>query len=63
MNAPRGTTPSLAQRLLAGGVPPSLLIDLFDPEGMKRALARELLTSDVALAPAPGTEIRSARSA
>lgn len=44
---------SLAQRLLADGVPPSLLIDLLDPEGMKRALAAELLPADVALAPAP----------
>ena len=40
--------PSLAQRLLEGGVPPSLLIDLLDPEGMRAALAAELLASDVA---------------
>lgn len=44
---------SLASRLLADGIPPSLLIDLLDPEGMKLALASELLASDVALAPAP----------
>ena len=43
----------LALRLLQGGVPPTLLIDLLDPEGMKLALAGELTPSDVALAPAP----------
>jgi hypothetical protein len=50
--------PSLASRLLADGIPPSLLIDLLDPEGMKLALASELLASDVALAPAPPIERR-----
>ena len=32
----------LSARLLANGVPPSLLIDLHDPAGMHRALAAEL---------------------
>jgi hypothetical protein len=48
---PAGTT--LAARLLAGGVPLTLLMDLLDPEGMRIALAAELLPQDVALAPAP----------
>ena len=43
---------TLAERLLRDGVPPSLLIDLLDPEGMRAALAAELLPSDVAAAPA-----------
>jgi hypothetical protein len=47
---------TLAEQLLRDGVPPSLLIDLLDPEGMKAALAAELLPSDVALAPAPLVE-------
>ncbi len=41
---------SLAPRLLRDGIPPSLLIDLLDPEGMRLALAQELLGSDVASA-------------
>lgn len=45
--------PSLASRLLAGGIPLTLLMDLLDPEGMRIALAAELLPQDVALAPAP----------
>lgn len=45
--------PSLAAQLLAGGVPLTLLIDLLDPDGMRAALAAELLARDVALAPAP----------
>ena len=44
---------TLAEQLLRDGVPPSLLIDLLDPEGMRAALASELLASDVAKAPAP----------
>ncbi len=44
---------TLASRLLADGIPPSLLIDLYDPEGMKLALASELAANDVALAPPP----------
>ena len=44
---------TLAERLLRDGVPPSLLIDLFDPEGMRAALAAELLPTDVAQAPPP----------
>jgi hypothetical protein len=39
--------PTLAQRLIADGIPPTLLIDLLDPEGMRRALASELTVSDV----------------
>jgi hypothetical protein len=46
-------SPTLAPRLLTGGVPLTLLIDLLDPEGMRIALAAELLAQDVALAPAP----------
>jgi hypothetical protein len=42
------SSPTLAQRLIRDGIPPSLLIDLVDPEGMKAALAAELLESDVA---------------
>lgn len=43
----------LALRLLGAGIPPSLLIDLLDPEGMRVALAAELAASDVQQAPAP----------
>jgi hypothetical protein len=39
---------TLAEQLLREGVPPSLLIDLLDPEGLRVALASELLASDVA---------------
>lgn len=53
MTASSCSGPSLALRLLTDGIPPSLLIDLLDPEGMKIALAGELTASDVALAPAP----------
>ncbi len=52
--------PSLALRLLTDGIPPSLLIDLLDPEGMKVALASELAASDVARAPAPSVAVRHA---
>jgi len=44
---------SLAWRLLRDGVPPTLLIDLLDPAGLRVALAAELLPADVAAAPAP----------
>ena len=53
----------LALRLLLDGIPPSLLIDLLDPEGMKVALASELTTSDVAAAPAPALPVRRLRTA
>lgn len=53
----------LAARLLADGIPPSLLMDLLDPEGMKIALASELLTNDVELAPAPPVRLRDVISA
>ena len=43
-------SPTVAQRLLEAGVPPSLLIDLLDPQGMKAALASEVLEHDVAQA-------------
>ena len=55
--------PTLAQRLLEGGVPPSLLIDLIDPEGMKAALASEVLVADVALAAVTTALRRVLRSA
>lgn len=58
---------SLFPRLLAEGIPSTLLIDLLDPAGMKHALAGELLVRDVELAPAPPLEIdlvdRAVRSA
>jgi hypothetical protein len=57
------TGPSLALRLLTDGIPPSLLIDLLDPEGMKIALASELTPSDVIQSPAPALPIRVARTA
>ncbi|MCW2601435.1 MAG: hypothetical protein JWM02_3264 [Frankiales bacterium] len=57
------TGPSLAFRLLTDGIPLSLLIDLLDPEGMKVALAGELLGSDVAWAPAPALPRRVVRTA
>ena len=50
----------LAYRLLTEGIPPTLLIDLLDPEGMRVALAAEVLESDVALAPAPPVAVRPA---
>lgn len=56
MTAVPGTGPSLALQLLTDGIPPSLLIDLFDPEGMKTALASELTVSDVERAIAPALE-------
>ena len=52
----------LALQLLQGGIPPTLLIDLLDPEGMKRALAAELTVADVLRAPAPAPT-RRARTA
>jgi hypothetical protein len=57
------TTVTLASRLLADGIPPTLLMDLLDPEGMKIALAAELLAGDVALAPAPPVALRQVRTA
>ncbi|HUR51229.1 MAG TPA: hypothetical protein VMZ11_03805 [Mycobacteriales bacterium] len=51
---------TLAERLLRDGVPPSLLIDLLDPDGMRAALASELLPSDVARVEAtPQERLRS----
>ena len=52
----------LSWSLLSGGVPPSLLIDLLDPEGMRMALAAELVPDDVRRAPAP-TRARRVRTA
>jgi hypothetical protein len=52
----------LALRLLQDGIPPTLLIDLLDPEGMKLALASELTASDVLRAPAPAP-VRQVRTA
>ena len=57
------TAPSLALRLLEDGIPPTLLIDLLDPEGMRLALASELTESDVRRAPAPAAVRRNARTA
>ena len=45
--------PALSWTLLSDGIPPSLLIDLLDPDGMRAALAAEVVAHDVALAPAP----------
>lgn len=57
----------LALQLLGAGIPPSLLIDLLDPEGMRVALAAELAASDVARAaatvPAAVAETSSLRTA
>jgi len=38
---------SLLMQLLAGGIPPCLLMDLLDTEGMRNALASELSATDV----------------
>lgn len=53
MPAPYRPGLTLAQRLIADGIPPTLLIDLLDPEGMRRALASELTVSDVDRAVTP----------
>ena len=53
----------LAYRLLCDGIPPTLLMDLLDPEGMKIALAAEVLASDVALSPAPPVQLQDVRTA
>lgn len=55
--------PSLVMHLLQGGIPPSLLFDLLDPEGMRLALASELTTTDVAQTPAPAVALRKAQTA
>lgn len=44
---------TLAERLLRDGIPPSLLIDLYDLDGMQAALASEVLAADVHAAPTP----------
>jgi hypothetical protein len=54
---------TLAEQLLREGIPPTLLIDLLDPEGMRIALASELLTADVTGAPAAAERARRLRSA
>ncbi|MBC7679057.1 MAG: hypothetical protein H7233_08715 [Pseudorhodobacter sp.] len=36
-------------QLLLDGIPPTLLLDLLDPEGMRAALASELAPSEAAL--------------
>lgn len=56
MTALPRTGPSLALKLLTDGIPPSLLIDLLDPTGMKAALASELALLDVERALAPALE-------
>jgi len=57
--------PSLAQRMLRDGLPLTLLLDLADPDGLRAALAHELLASDVTAAPAPAEAppLRLVRSA
>jgi hypothetical protein len=54
---------TLAEQLLRDGIPPSLLIDLLDPAGMRAALAAELLPSDVLAAAAPPESMRGLRTA
>jgi hypothetical protein len=56
-------SPRLAWALLRDGVPPTLLIDLLDPDGLRLALAAELLPADVALAPPPPVAQRAVRTA
>jgi hypothetical protein len=63
MSALSRPSPTLAQRLIADGVPLTLLIDLLDPEGMRRALASELTVSDVDRAVTPAVAKRIRRSA
>ncbi len=46
--------PGLVMQLLGAGIPPSLLIDLLDLDGMRAALAAELAESDAATAIADG---------
>jgi hypothetical protein len=53
----------LALQLLRDGIPPTLLIDLLDPAGMRLALASELTASDVARTPAPPVVRRQKRLA
>ena len=53
--APR---PDPVMALLAAGVPLTLLCDLVDPNGLRTALASELLAGDVALSPAPARPAR-----
>ena len=48
---------TLAEQLLRDWIPPSLLIDLVDPDGMRAARAHELLAGDVAAAPAPADAV------
>lgn len=60
--------PALSTRfvmqLLAEGIPLSLLCDLSDPNGMRTALASEVLAGDVARTPAPGrAPVRALRTA
>jgi hypothetical protein len=54
---------SLAWRLLRAGIPPTLLMDLLDPDGLKIAHAAELAPSDVTATPAPAAPNRLVRTA
>lgn len=54
---------TLAEQLLRDGIPPSLLIDLLDPEGMRAALAAEALPADVRAAQAPAGALRRSLTA
>lgn len=62
MDAPP-TPSSLVMHLIRAGIPPTLLCDLLDPQGMKVALAGELVAGDVARARRRRTGACSARSA
>ncbi len=48
------SAPGLVMHLLRAGIPPSLLIDLYDPDGMRAALTAELAETDAAAALATG---------
>lgn len=63
MTEPSPLSTRFVMRLLSQGVPPSLLCDLLDPDGLRTALAGELLSADVARTPAPPRAQPIARSA
>jgi hypothetical protein len=48
------SAPGLVMHLLGAGIPPSLLIDLYDVDGMRAALTAELAETDAAAALASG---------
>lgn len=63
MAQPSPLSTRFVMRLLADGIPPSLLCDLLDPDGLRTALASELLGGDVARTPPPVLEVPVARTA